>query len=150
MKNVSNKLDRNALKFNQGAIVTLTAAAFLLQQPWLIAFVMAVLIIGTIFPGAGLFKLIYFHIIKPAGIIKPNIVIEDSSPHQFAQGLGGVFLMFSFIALEFNLSILGWGLSLIVLLLALVNLTVNFCLGCYIYFQLNKVGIIHKAHITRG
>jgi hypothetical protein len=150
MKNESNKLDRNALKFNQGAIVALTAAAFLLQQSWLIAFVMAVLIIGTIFPGAGLFKLIYSHILKPAGMIKPNIVNEDSSPHQFAQGLGGVFLLLSFIALEFNLGILGWGLSIIVLLLALVNLTVNFCLGCYIYFQLNKMGIIHKAHITRG
>jgi hypothetical protein len=150
MGNNIKKLDRNALRFNQGSIVVLTAAAFLLQRPWLVAFVMAVLLIGTIFPAAGLFKLIYFHIVKPLGIIKPQIVEEDSSQHQFAQGLGGVFLLLSFIALEVNLSILGWALALIVLVLALVNLTVNFCLGCYIYFQLNKHGILHRTSVSRG
>ena len=150
MNNNKNKLDRNALKFNQGSIVALTAVAFLLQQSWLVALVMTVLLIGTIFPKAGLFKIIYFNIVKPLGLIKPYIVEEDSAPHQFAQGLGGVFLLFSFIALKFNLNILGWGLSLIVWALAFINLTINFCLGCYIYFQLNKLGIFHRASVSRG
>ena len=141
------KLDKNALRFNQGAIIVLTPTAFLLQQPWLVAFISAVLLIGTIFPHAGLFKLIYLHAAKPLGIIKPKIVEEDSAPHQFAQGLGGVFLLFSFIALQFNLGIPGWGLSFVVLALAFINLTVNFCLGCYIYFQLNKLGIIHRTTV---
>ena len=145
-----NKLDRNALRFNQGTIVLFTAAAFLLQLHWLIAVVAAVMLAGTIFPSAGLFKLIYFCIAKPLGIIKPEIVEEDSAPHQFAQGLGGVFLVLSFIALQFNLDVIGWALSLIVLALALVNLTVNFCLGCYIYFQLNKSGLFHKTSVSRG
>lgn len=144
------KLDGNALKFNQGSIVVLTAAAFLLQQSWLVAFVMVVLLVGTIFPGAGIFKLVYFNIVRPSGIIKPKIVNEDSAPHQFAQGLGGVFLLFSFAALELGQPVLGWGLALIVLALALVNLTVNFCLGCYIYFQMNKMGIIHPSTTLRG
>jgi hypothetical protein len=150
MGTVNNKLDRNALRFNQGAIVVLTAAAFLLQQSWLIAFVMAVLLTGTIFPSAGLFKLLYLHIVKPLGLIKPKIVEGDSAQHQFAQGLGGVFLLLSFIALTVNLNVLGWGLALIVLALALINLTINFCLGCYIYFQLNKLGLFHRASAKEG
>jgi len=148
--NSIKKLDRNALRFNQGAIVFFTAAAFLLQLPWLIAFVAAVMLIGTAFPGAGLFKLIYLKIVKPLGILKPKIVEEAGAPHQFAQGLGGFFLVLSFIALQFNLDVIGWALSLIVLALALVNLTVNFCLGCYIYFQLNKLRIFHKTSVSRG
>jgi hypothetical protein len=148
--NNNKKLDKNALRFNQGSIVILTAAAFLLQLPWLVIITAAVLLTGTIFPSAGLFKLIYFHIARPLGILKPLIVEEDSAPHQFAQGLGGVFLLLSFISLQLNLSILGWALALIVLALALINLTVNFCLGCYIYFQLNKLGLFHHTSVSRG
>jgi hypothetical protein len=111
---------------------------------------MAVLLIGTLFPDAGLFKIIYFKAAKPLGLIKPKIVEEDNAPHRFAQGLGGVFLLLSFTTLEFNLNLVGWGLSLIVLSLALINLTVNFCMGCYIYFQLNKLGIIHRTPVSGG
>ena len=141
-----NKLDKSALKFNQGAIVTLTAVAFIFNINWLIAFVAVVLIIGTILPKAGLFKLVYFHITKRFRIIKPNIVEEDNAPHLFAQGMGGAFLFISFLLLEIvNQQFIGWTLSLIVLALAFVNLSLNFCAGCFIYFQLGKLGIFsHK------
>ncbi len=150
MSSYKNKLDRSALKFNQGSIVVFTAVAFLFSLPWLIAFTAAVMLVGTIFPKAGLFKLIYKHVAKPLGIIKPDVVEEDNSPHRFAQGLGGVFLVVSFIALNAKLIILGWALALIVLVLAFINLTVNFCLGCYIYFQLNKHGLLHPKPESRS
>ena len=150
MSTKENKLDRSALKFNQGAIVVLTALAFLFSLPWLIAFTAAVMLVGTIFPKAGLFKLIYKHIAKPLGLIKPDVIEEDNTPHQFAQGLGGVFLAVSFFALEAKLIVLGWVLALIVLALAFINLTVNFCVGCFIYFQLNKRGIFHPKTESRS
>ncbi len=150
MNNTINKLDRSAIKFNQGSIVVLTAIAFLFSLPWLIAFIAAVMLVGTIFPKAGLFKLIYKHIAKPLGIIKQNIVDENNSPHQFAQGLGGVFLAASFIALNAKLTALGWILALIVLALAFINLTFNFCMGCFIYFQLNKTGLFRVKTESRS
>jgi hypothetical protein len=30
---------------------------------------------------------------------------------------------------------MGWGLASVVALLALLNLTTNFCLGCFLYYQ---------------
>ncbi len=145
-----NNLDRSALKFNQESIVVLTAIAFLFSLPWLIVFTAAVMLEGTIFPKAGLFKLIYQHIAKPIGIIKPDVVEEDNSPHQFAQGFGGVFLAISFAALMFKLTALGWALDLIVLALAFINLTVNFCVGCYLYFQLHKLGLFQSKNEIRN
>ncbi len=150
MKNGIMKLDKSAIKFNQGSIVVLIAAAYLLNLPLLVAFVMTVMISGTIFPNAGLFKLLYKHIAKPLGIIKPDIVEEDNSPHQFAQGLGGVFLAVSFIALTAKMFVLGWTLALFVLVLAFINLTVNFCAGCFIYFQLYKLGILKSKNEIRN
>ena len=140
-----SRVDRSALKFNQGAIVLLTAVAFIFNINWLIGFVAFVLLIGTIFPNAGLFKLIYLHIAKRYRLIKPDIIEEDNRQHLFAHELGGVFLSISFLLLEFtSQQFVGWTLSLLVLVLAFINLSLNFCAGCFIYFQLGKVGIFSR------
>ena len=139
---VEEKLDRSSIKFNQGAIVVILSIAFLFNLNWLVAFVSIIMLIGTFIPKAGLFKLMYFHIFKPLGIIKPRIVMESNTPHLFAQGMGGVVLAVAFSLLFFaNQIFAGWLLSLVVVALAFINLTTNFCAGCFIYFQLNKIGI---------
>ena len=146
-----NIIDRKALKFNQASIVFWVAIAFLFNIPLLIAFVSAVMIIGTIFPGAGLFKLVYKHLIKPLKFLKPEIVTQSNSPHLFAQGMGGIFLGISFmLILLTGLQLAGWIISLLVLTLAFVNIAFNFCAGCFLYFQLSKLGIIKSNNITRS
>lgn len=151
-KSVEEKLDRSSIKFNQGAIVVLVSIAFLLNLYWLVALVSIVMLIGTLFPKAGLFKLTYVYIFKPLGIIKPHIVKEPNTPHLFAQGMGGVVLAAAFLLLNFtNQNFIGWFLSLVVVALAFINLTTNFCAGCFIYYQLNKIGIFSgysgKQHV---
>jgi Domain of unknown function (DUF4395) len=145
-KLTEEKIDRSALRFNQGAIVILVSIAFLFNLSWLVALVAFVMLLGTAFPRAGLFKLTYLYVAKPLRIIKPQIVNESNTPHLFTQGLGGVFLGAAFLLLNFtDLSFLGWFLSIIVVALAFINLTVNFCVGCYIYYQLTKVGIFSNS-----
>jgi hypothetical protein len=141
-KSVEEKLDRSSIKFNQGAIVVLVSIAFLLNLYWLVAFVSLVMLIGTLFPKAGLFKLTYFYFFRPLGIIKSHIVKESNTPHLFAQGMGGVVLAVAFLLLNFtDQNFIGWFLSLVVVALAFINLTTNFCAGCFIYYRLNKMGI---------
>jgi hypothetical protein len=141
-KSVEEKLDRSSIKFNQGAIVVLVSIAFLLNLYWLVAFVSLVMLIGTLFPKAGLFKLTYFYFFRPLGIIKSQIVKESNTPHLFAQGMGGVVLAVAFLLLNFtDQNFIGWFLSLVVVALAFINLTTNFCAGCFIYYRLNKMGI---------
>ena len=143
MKTKVINIDKTALQFNQFSIVVLTAIAFVFNLPWVVAFVAAVMLVGTIFPRAGLFKLFYKIVIKKTGLLKENIAKENSTPHQFAQGLGGAFLLIAILFLMvINLPAIGWLLTLLVMLLALINLTVNFCLGCFIYYQLGKIGFV--------
>jgi hypothetical protein len=151
-KSVEEKLDRSSIKFNQGAIVVLVSFAFLLNLNWLVALVSIVMLIGTVFPKAGLFKLTYFYTFRPLGIIKPHIVKESNTPHLFAQGMGGVVLAIAFLLLDFvDQNFVGWFLSMVVVALAFINLTTNFCAGCFIYYQLNKFGIFsdysRKQHV---
>ena len=138
---MSTKVDQTALKFNQASIIVLLVAAFVFNQPWLVVFVAAVMLVGTLWPKAGLFKLIYARLLKPAGLLKPVVIADDPQPHLFAQGLGGVFLVLSTLSFVFGLPVVGWLLAGMVAALAAVNLFLNFCLGCFIYYQLGRIGV---------
>ena len=135
------RVDHTALRFNQAMIIVLLLAAFLLNQTWLVALVAAVMLVGTIWPAAGLFKLAYARLLKPSGILRPNVLEDDPAPHLFAQGLGGLFLVAATLALAAGASIAGWLLAGIVVALAAVNLFLRFCVGCFFYYQLARRGI---------
>jgi hypothetical protein len=139
---MSKKVDTTALKFNQASIITLTLLAFVLDQPYLILFVGLVLALGTILPQVALFKLIYLKLLKPNHILKAKVINDDPAPHQFAQGVGALFLLAGSVSLAFNQVWLGWSLAWIVIVLAAVNLFLNFCAGCFVYYQLDRVGLM--------
>jgi hypothetical protein len=150
-------VDHSALKVNQtGIIATVLVAVFGSQVVpaliWLIPLLAIVLLVGTFAPQFALFKQIYFKVLKPAGIVKPRPVQDTPEPHNFAQGLGGVFLVLSSLFLYLGsptygplLMIIGLALALIVAVLAFVNLAFGYCLGCQIYFQLGKRGLIRAS-----
>jgi hypothetical protein len=143
-----NKVDTTALKFNQASIITLTVLAFLFNQPLLMLFVGLVMAAGTLFPQAALFKQIYFKVLKPNNLLKPNIIDDNPAPHQFAQGMGSLFLLASaFALLVLGNAILGWVLAWIVIILAAANLFLGFCAGCFVYYQLDKVGLLPQAKV---
>jgi len=141
---MQQKIDHTALKFNQASIIALLILAFLFNQVWLVAFVALVMLVGTWWPQAGLFKLLYARGLKPAGLLKPNLVVDEAQPHLFAQGVGGLFLTVSLLAFVLGSAWLGWVLAGVVVVLAAVNLFLGFCVGCFMYFQLARRGI----HVT--
>ena len=154
MSTAQQTVDHSALKVNQtGIIVTVLVAvigsAFFRPLIWLIPLLAIVLLLGTFVPQLALFKQLYFQVLKPSGIVKPRPVQDRPEPHNFAQGLGGVFLAVS-AALLYLVTptygaifpILGFAIALLVAVLAFVNLAFGYCLGCQIYYQLGKRGLI--------
>ena len=132
------KIDNTAMSFNQICLISLTILGFILNQPWLVAFVAAVLMFGVFNPKWNLFKQIYKRIIKPAGLMKPKVAEGDVAPHQFAQFLGFIFLAAASICLFMGLWTAGWVLVWMVIALAALNLQLGFCMGCFLYFQMKK------------
>jgi hypothetical protein len=129
-------VDHSALKVNQTGIIATVLVAFVgsaFYRPSLvlIPLLAIVLLLGTFAPNLALFKQFYFKVLKPRGIVKPRPVQDRPEPHNFAQGLGGVFLAVAF--------------ALLVAVLAFVNLAFGYCLGCQIYFQLGKRGLIRAS-----
>jgi hypothetical protein len=134
-------LDQSALKFNQLSIVTLTVLGFILGQPVLPVLVALVLIGGTVSPNLALFKLIYRNAVKPLNLMKPDPIEDSPAPHEFAQLLGGIVLGIGSLFLIFGSAVVGWALAWVVIFLALANLLFGFCAGCFVYYQLGKLGV---------
>jgi len=144
---VANQIvDHAALKVNQAGIVATVLIAFVgsLFSPvflWLIPLLGIVLLLGTFAPRLALFKQFYFQVLKPRGIVKPRPVQDRPEPHNFAQGLGGVFLGVASVFL-IPLPVVGLAIALLVAVLALVNLAFGYCLGCQIFYQLERRGLL--------
>jgi len=135
------KVDHSALRTNQAFIIGLLLLGYIRDQWPLVAAVSAVMLIGTIFPEAGLFKLIYRQILRPSGLVRPDVIDDNPEPHLFAQGLGGAFPLASTVALLLGNATVGWVLAWIVIVLAALNLFLGFCAGCFVYYQLNRIGV---------
>jgi hypothetical protein len=124
-------IDRTALKVNQAGIVLTVLLAFLLSAiwpalVWALPVLALVMLVGALEPRAALFRQAYLTILRPAGLLRPRPVEESPRPHNFAQILGGVFLLLASLAFVLSVPLLGWALAWIVLLLAFVNLAFGF------------------------
>ena len=147
---MTRKVDQSALKVNQGFIIGLLLLAFVLDSVWLVAFVGVVMLLGTAVPSLSLFKRIYQHGLQSAGLVKPNIITDNPEPHRFAQGFGGIVVAFAVLSLLAGITILGWSLVGLVVVLAALNLFLGFCAGCFLYYQLNKLGVPGFVHSPIG
>jgi hypothetical protein len=142
-------VDHSALKVNQTGIVATVLIAFVgsffsTLFLTLIPLLGIVLLLGTFVPKLALFKQIYFKVLKPRGIVKPQPVQDRPEPHNFAQGLGGVFLGIASILL-ISVPVAGLALALLVAVLAFVNLAFGYCLGCQIFYQLERRGVLKPS-----
>ena len=146
------RVDHAALKVNQGLIIALLLLAFVLDSRPLVALVGGVMLLGTAAPPLSLFKQIYRRVLQPAGLVKSRILVDNPEPHRFAQGFGGVFVALAVAALLLGQAIVGWTLVWIVIVLAALNLFLGFCAGCFIYYQLHRLGLpgFDRGPLTSG
>ncbi|HEV2414337.1 MAG TPA: DUF4395 domain-containing protein [Candidatus Dormibacteraeota bacterium] len=139
-------VDHSALKVNQAGIIVTVLVAFVGSAVFrpalvLIPLLAVALLLGTFVPSLAVFKQLYFQVLKPRGIVKPRPVQDRPEPHNFAQGLGGVFLAIASVFL-IPVPVIGLALALLVAVLAFVNFAFGYCLGCQIFFQLEKRGLV--------
>jgi hypothetical protein len=137
----TRRVDNSVLRVNMVFTIGLLLLAFVLDAPWLAAFVAVINLIAALFPPLGLWRGVYNAVLKPAGIIKPDVVTDNPEPHRFAQGLGAVFVGLGALAYYAGATTLGWALVWLVIGLAATNLFLHFCVGCFMYYQLNRLGV---------
>ncbi len=134
-------VDHSAIRTNQAFTIMLLALAFVLDLPALAAFTGIVMLISALVPALGLFTRIYRHILRPTHFVDPDVQIDNPEPHRFAQLLGGTLVTLSAMALLAGAGVVGWLLPGIVIVLASLNLFAGVCVGCMLYYWLNRLGV---------
>jgi hypothetical protein len=136
------KVDVNALKFNQFNIIYWLLLAYLFDWQYVTLVIGLAMAVGALWPNAGPFRIVYLNMLVTAGLVKPKIIQDDPAPHRFALGFGAVVVLIGALLLRLDFAALGWALMLLVVLLAAINFFFNFCVGCQIYYLLGRVGLV--------
>lgn len=145
------RVDHTGLKVGQGLTIVLLLLAFVLNSWLLVAIVAVAQLLGAVDSPYAPYRLIYTGIVKPSGLLKPNVISDNPEPHRFAMLIGAAFNGIATIALLLGASGLAWLLVWIVIALANLNFWLNFCAGCWMYYQLNRLGVpgFDRAPVTR-
>jgi hypothetical protein len=140
MTDLLQKVDHSALRTSQAVIIILLVLGFILNSPLLVVVVALVMALGTAFKRPG-FGIVYSGLLKPRRWVTPDVLLDNPEPHRFAQGFGSLVLWIGVIGFLAGGPVLGWGLSWMVIALAALNLFGGFCVGCAVYYWLNRLKV---------
>src|SRR5580692_1200595 len=144
---VTVPFDRSVLKVNQAILMIVIVVGYLAglaYHPiaWALPVLAVMMLAAVASPAWNVPRLLYLRWLKPAGIVKPRVVQDDPTPHRFAQLLGGVFLAAASVFVVTGLLLVAWVLAWIVAALAFLNFAFNICVGCIMYAQLVRIGLL--------
>lgn len=140
------KVDQTGIKVGQATTIILLLLGFVLNSWLLVVLVAIAQLLSALDAPYAPYRLFYQRVIKPLGIVKPNVITDNPEPHRFAQLLGGVMNSVAAVLLLASVSTPAWVLVWIVIALANLNFWLNFCLGCWMYYQLNRLGVPGFTH----
>lgn len=145
------RVDTHLAKFTQATTFILSGLAFIFGQPALVVIAALLMLWGVLTPAYSPYKLIYQSVLIPLKLLRPRIVEDDPAPHRFAQGIGAAFLIVASIVFYATPAVsVGWVLDLIVFVLAGLNFFVGFCAGCFVYYQLGRLGVLPRVRYEGG
>jgi hypothetical protein len=146
------QVDHSAIRVNQALTIGLLLLAFIFNAAWLAAAVALIKLISALSPQYGLFRRIYLDLLRPAGLIKPHLVEDNPEPHRFAELLGALFVGIGVFLMLAGVPGVGWAFVWLVIGLASLSLFLNFCAGCFMYYQFNRLGVPGFTHspVKRG
>jgi hypothetical protein len=137
---MTGQVDHAEIKLGQILTMMMSVMALTFAEPkWLIA-------LGGVFLVTGLFRplspfvFIYRYVVKPSGIMRSDYRLDNIQPHAFGQIVGAVTVSVAFALLYMGHSTAGWLVVWILVGLTLVSY-LGWCIGCFMYYQLNRWGI---------
>lgn len=134
------QVDHAEIKTGQLMTMAIAIVAFVTKDPaWL--FVLALFFLVTaLYRPASPFVLGYRLFVKPLGLMKSDYRLDNIQPHAFGQLLGALT-----VAIGLGLLYLGYATAAWIVLWILIGLTLvswlGWCIGCFLYYQLNRFGL---------
>jgi hypothetical protein len=130
-------IDPRGPRFNQAVLATALLVGFLADwRPVVPLFALVLLAGAALGPRYGPFLALYARVIRPR--LSPPRELEDPRPPRFASAVGVGFLGAGALAFAAGHAGVGWGLALVVAVLAALSATTGICVGCEVYLVLAR------------
>lgn len=148
-------VDQTGLKTGQALTIILLILGYVLDSWLLVAFVAAAQLLGALDLPFAPYRLFYRFVARPSGLARPHLIEDNPEPHRFAMLVGALFngaaVLLLILSPAGTLTVtLAWALVGIVIALANLNFWLNFCLGCWMYYQLHRLGVPGFTHAPIG
>ncbi len=137
--------DVTARKAHQWTMVTLVAAAFVLegvQAPLLLAIAGSIMLAGRFWWPADVVRQLVWRVLEPAGILRRHDAHEDRETRRLARLLGGAVWLLSAALLAAKLFGLAWVLAFAIAVMVALDASVDFCTLCFLFMQLERFGLL--------
>lgn len=139
-KSRPRSVDQNELRVNATLVITVLITAFFMNRWELVAFQAAALFLTALRLNFGPYIVLYRHILRPVGIVKPDIRVDNPEPHRFAAMFGTIVSSTATYFLVTGRNTVGWGLVWLLISLAFIGV-VGWCAGCFTYYVMNRLGL---------
>jgi hypothetical protein len=140
------RVDQNGLKTGQAITIIALLIAFVLGSPLLVALVAIAQLLGGLGLPFAPYRVIYERLVLPSGRVQRKVITDNPEPHRFAMLVGAIFNGLGTLLILTGAAAAGWVLVWIVIALANLNFWLNFCAGCWMYYQANRLGIPGFTH----
>jgi hypothetical protein len=129
----ARRVDPRGQRFGAGLSAVILVAAFLIDQPILVAAVALAMFASAAFGTQ------YWLLGKPWPVIRRTLKLgaaepEHEYPPRFAQAMGVTFLGLGLVLIALRIPLAGWALVGAVVALQTLLAATGFCLGCRMYF----------------
>jgi len=132
-------VDQNELRVNAFFAIAVLVTAFVSHRWEWVAWQAGALLLTTLHLGLGPYVVLYRHVLRPLGIVKPDVCPDNPEPHRFATLFGTGVASTAAYLLATGRSLPGWALVWVLLSLAAANLA-GWCAGCFTYYMMNRLG----------
>jgi hypothetical protein len=139
-KSSTRTVDQNELRVNATLVVTVLVTAFVFNRWELVAFQAVALFLTAAHLSFGPYVALYRHVLRPAGILKPDPRVDNPEPHRFAAMFGTIVASTATYLLATGRGIAGWSMVWLLISLASAGLA-GWCAGCFTYYMMNRLGL---------
>mgnify|MGYP001088954582 CR=1 FL=1 len=137
---MSNQVDHAEIKVGQILTIIISSIALALQNQIPLIILAGIFLLSGTVRSISPFTLLYRWIIKPLGIIKSDYRLDNIQPHKFGQLVGVITVVLALALIQFDYVFAGWSIVGVLIVLTVTSYA-GWCVGCYLYYQLNRIGL---------
>lgn len=137
---MTDYVDHAEIKMGQLLTIGISGVALAMQDTlplWLLGVVF--LLSGSV-RGISPFTLLYRWVVQPLCLMKSDYRLDNIQPHKFGQLVGAITVMLALGLIEYGYPTAGWVVVGVLIVFTGISYA-GWCVGCFMYFQLNRLGL---------